>query len=123
MGVTGIDHVVLNVADAERSLAWYRDRLGLEPDRLEEWRAGEAPFVSVRVSADTIIDLFETERTGENADHVCFVLDGVDLQEWADSGDFDVVMGPTDLYGARGQGLGMYVTDPDGNKIELRTYR
>ena len=32
----GIDHMVLVVADVERSLAWYREHLGLEPLRLEE---------------------------------------------------------------------------------------
>ena len=30
--VTGFDHVVLNVADAERSIAFYCDELGLKPE-------------------------------------------------------------------------------------------
>ena len=64
MPVRGLDHIVLNVVDAERSMRWYCDRLGLEPERYEEWKAGEAPFVSVRIDEGTIIDLFETERSG-----------------------------------------------------------
>ena len=55
--MTGFDHVVLNVADVERSLAFYCDELGLEPERVEEWRRGEAPFPSARASATTVIDL------------------------------------------------------------------
>ena len=33
-----------------------------------------------------------------------------------------VAGGPADLYGARGQGRGLYVRDPDGHVVELRTY-
>ena len=74
MQVTGLDHVVLNVADAEASVRWY-GRLGLQSVRLEEWRRGEAPFVSLRVDDTTIIDLQQRERTGENLDHVCLTVD------------------------------------------------
>jgi catechol 2,3-dioxygenase-like lactoylglutathione lyase family enzyme len=62
--VTGLDHVVLNVADVERSLAFYCDELGLAPERVEEWRRGEILFPSVRVDAHTIIDLLAVARTG-----------------------------------------------------------
>jgi catechol 2,3-dioxygenase-like lactoylglutathione lyase family enzyme len=120
--VVGMDHVVLCVADAERSLAWYRDHLGLETLRVEEWRRGEAPFVSLRVDATTIIDLLEREPTGVNADHVALVVDEEDLEALARSGRFDVVAGPARLFGAQGEGTGLYVRDPDGHTIELRHY-
>jgi catechol 2,3-dioxygenase-like lactoylglutathione lyase family enzyme len=122
MRVTEIDHVVFNVRDAEVSVAWWRDLLGLEPVRLDEWRRGEVPFVSVRISPGTILDLFVAERSGENVDHVAIQVADVDLDELAVSGTFDVVRGPMDVFGARGQGRGLYVRDPDGNVIELRTY-
>ena len=121
--VTGLDHVVLNVADAEASVRWY-GRLGLQSVRLEEWRRGEAPFVSLRVDDATIIDLQQRERTGENLDHVCLTVDdSVDIDALAASGAFEVVRGPRRLYGARGWGRGFYVRDPDGNVVELRNYR
>jgi catechol 2,3-dioxygenase-like lactoylglutathione lyase family enzyme len=121
--VTGLDHVVLNVADAEASVRWY-GRLGLQPVRLEEWRRGEAPFVSLRVDDATIIDLQQRERTGENLDHVCLTVDdSVDIDALAASGSFEVVRGPRRLFGARGWGRGFYVRDPDGNVVELRNYR
>ena len=44
--------------DINRSLAFYMDVLGLEPERLDEFRRGEVRFPSVRISADTVIDLF-----------------------------------------------------------------
>jgi catechol 2,3-dioxygenase-like lactoylglutathione lyase family enzyme len=118
----GLDHVVLNVADVERSLAWYRDELGLEGVRVDEWRRGEALFPSVRLDEGTIIDLLKTERTGQNVDHVCLVIEPTDLDALAASGRFEVVGGPAQLFGARGEGVGMYVRDPDGNVVELRHY-
>jgi catechol 2,3-dioxygenase-like lactoylglutathione lyase family enzyme len=119
---TGLDHIVLNVADVERSLSWYMEQLGLEGVRVEEWRRGEVLFPSLRLDATTIIDLLQVERTGQNVDHVCLVVEPVDLDALAASGRFDVVAGPSRLFGARGEGVGLYVRDPDGNVIELRHY-
>lgn len=123
MRTTGIDHLVLRSGDVERTLAWYREHLGVEAERLDEWRAGEVLFPSLRLSDTTIIDVLAGERSGTNVDHFAVVLTGVDLDELAASGAFDVVAGPSDLWGARGQGRGLYVRDPDGNVVELRTYR
>ena len=119
---TGLDHVVLTVADVERSLAWYTRALGLVGIRVDEWRRGEVLFPSVRIDATTIIDLLAGARSGQNVDHLCLVVEAVDLDAVAASGDFDVVAGPSRLFGAQGEGVGLYVRDPDGNVIELRHY-
>ena len=122
MRITELDHIVLRVADMEQSVAWYCDLLGLEAVRLEEWRRGEAPFVSVRVTADTIIDLQAGEITGTNVDHFALVVEDVDLAELGASGRFADVRPPREQFGARGVGQGIYVRDPDGHGVELRTY-
>jgi catechol 2,3-dioxygenase-like lactoylglutathione lyase family enzyme len=118
----GLDHVVLNVADVERSLAWYCDELGLDGVRVDEWRRGEVPFASVRVDDHTIIDLLQTDRTGQNVDHVCLVVEPTDLEAVKASGRFDVLSGPARRFGAQGDGTSLYVRDPDGNMVELRHY-
>lgn len=123
--VLGMDHIVLRVRDVERSLEFYVDRLGLAAERLEEWRAGTAPFASVRVDATTLIDLVPVgadEPLGRNLDHFCVVIEPTDLGALAASGELDVVGGPATLFGARGMGEGLYVRDPDGNVVELRHY-
>ncbi len=120
--VTGLDHIVLRVADVERSLAWYCDELGLAPERVDEWRRGEILFPSVRIDATTVIDILRAERTGENVDHVCVVTEPQDLEALKASGRFDVMSGPSRVWGAQGEGLGLYVRDPDGNVVELRHY-
>ncbi len=78
MRVVGLDHVVLKVADVERSLAWYQDALGLRGERVDEWRRGEVLFPSVRIDEHTLIDLLDGVPTGTNVDHVCLVIDDGD---------------------------------------------
>jgi catechol 2,3-dioxygenase-like lactoylglutathione lyase family enzyme len=118
--ITGLDHAVLCSPDVERALAFYCGTLGLKPVRVEEWRRGEIPFPSVRVSATTIIDIFPSERTGVNLDHLCLVLEPVDLDALAAA--FPGSHRADKVYGAQGYASSVYVTDPDGNTIELRCY-
>jgi catechol 2,3-dioxygenase-like lactoylglutathione lyase family enzyme len=118
--VVSFDHLVLNVADIERSMRWYMGMLGLQPVRLEEWRRGECAFPSVRVSEHTMIDICLFDRGGENCDHFCLVVDPVDFEEVKRSGRFDVVTGPVSRFGSSGWGHSLYVRDPDGNMVELR---
>jgi catechol 2,3-dioxygenase-like lactoylglutathione lyase family enzyme len=120
--VKDFDHVVLNVQDVERSLAFYSGPLGLEPLRVEEWRAGKVPFPSVRVTPTTIIDLFQRPRGSSNVDHICLTVDPLDWQEVIGSGVFTVLEGPVPRFGARGDAQSIYVQDPDGNTVELRWY-
>ena len=54
---------------------WYVGVLGLEPERVEEFKRGEVFFPSVRIDDSTIIDVFPAEPTGENYNHICLVLD------------------------------------------------
>jgi catechol 2,3-dioxygenase-like lactoylglutathione lyase family enzyme len=120
--VTALDHIVLNVEDVERSLRFYVDELGLEPIHVEEWRKGERFFPSVRVSPESIIDLLAAPRTGENADHLCLVVEPVDFDALAASDRFEIVDGPATRFGARGDGTSIYFRHPDVNLVELRYY-
>ncbi|MDG4835026.1 VOC family protein [Micromonospora sp. WMMD967] len=120
--VTGFDHLVLTVADVERALGFYCGQLGLTPVRVDEWRAGTAPFPSVRVSRDSIIDLVQGDRHGTNVDHFCLVVAPLDWERVVESGAFTVLTGPVARFGARGSATSIYVSDPDGNVVELRWY-
>jgi len=129
MGISGLDHIVLNVADVERSLQFYQGSLGLAAERVDEWRNGTLPFPSVRINAETIIDLVHGEagdagpRT--NLNHFCLVTDSADLntlvEQLSDDG-ISIETGPAIRSGARGDALSIYFRDPDHNLIEVRTY-
>ncbi|WP_434599648.1 VOC family protein [Streptomyces sp. A5-4] len=122
MRVKEFDHLVLNVRDVERALDFYCGPLGLEPVRVAEWRAGEVPFPSVRVSPTTIIDLLDRPRGESNVDHICLVVEPLDWQQVIDAGTFTVLEGPVSRFGARGTAESIYVQDPEGNTVELRWY-
>ena len=130
MRVCGLDHIVLNVRDVERSLDFYHRVLGLPAERVEAWRKGDVGFPSVRVNEATIIDLFATPEadgagSGLNLNHFCLVTERADLeaaaQELTQAG-VTIERGPAVRSGARGDGLSVYFRDPDNNLIELRTY-
>ena len=85
--VIALDHIVLKCADVDTTLAWYLDVLGLQPVRLAEWRAGDAPFPSVRVDDGTILDLIRADDAAiadgviddGRLDHFCLVVEPTDL--------------------------------------------
>jgi catechol 2,3-dioxygenase-like lactoylglutathione lyase family enzyme len=127
--ISALDHIVLNVADVERSLAFYSETLGLPAERVEAWRRGELRFPSVRVNEATIVDLVKaSERAADgalNLAHFCLVTDDADLagiaRTLAERG-ISIETGPAMRSGARGNALSIYFRDPDHNLIELRTY-
>lgn len=88
--INAMDHIVLNVADIERSMAFYTNVLGLEPERWEEFRDAKVPFPSVRVSPETVIDLFpmkpgQTLASNEgllNLNHFTMVVDTTDFESF-----------------------------------------
>lgn len=125
--VSGLDHIVLATPDIERSLRFYTEVLGLPGERVDEWRDGQVFFPSVRLDATTLIDIFpgDSVPTGapRNLVHFCLVIEPTDLDDLAASGQFEIESGPHDgLYGAQGEARSLYVYDPDGNTVELRSY-
>jgi catechol 2,3-dioxygenase-like lactoylglutathione lyase family enzyme len=129
-----MDHIVLNVVDEAKMMAFYTQVLQLEAERLAEYHAGRVPFPSVRINADTVIDLFpknlwqHTEAAGSgrtNLNHFCLALDQkawTDLRKRLADGAVAIEEGPVPRWGAHGTGTSIYFRDPDGNLIEARYY-
>ena len=133
MNFTGLDHVVVNTKDVDQAISFYRDVLGMEILRLEEFQAGKVGFVSARVSPEIIIDLRPDaspgslkENAGPNMDHFCLVLGPTtDMNKLhADLKAQGVRIEETvrPAWGAQGYGEQFKLWDPEGNKIELRCY-
>ena len=124
-----LDHIVLRSPDIERSLSFYCGLLGMSGVRLEEWRSGDAPFPSVRVSDGTIIDLTLLKEApgpdaGQRLDHFCLVLEPTDLDAVAKTlEDAGYAIGARgNRFGARGRAESVYITGPEGVTVELRQY-
>ena len=129
MGVCALDHIVLNVADIERALAFYTGPLGLPAERVEAWRSGKVRFPSLRINESTIIDLVaaapDAAGTRANLAHFCLVTDSTDLDaatRQLTAAGIPIEQGPAVRSGARGNAQSIYFRDPDDNLIELRTY-
>jgi len=133
--VTELDHIVLNVGDIQRSLKFYTDVLGLQAERLDEFKAGKVGFPSVRINGDTIIDLFptrgvenagnQTEKRQGNLNHFCMVVERQDflgIVDYLAQHGITVREGPVSRWGARGRATSVYFLDPDGNEVEIRCY-
>ena len=127
--VLALDHVVLRVADAERSLSFYRDFLGCAVER----RLDEIGLIQLRAGS-ALIDLVPIDgelgrkggaapgREGRNMDHFCLRVEPFDESAIRRRlGDIDVAVSDTARrYGADGFGPSIYIEDPDGNIVELK---
>ncbi|UCF98892.1 MAG: VOC family protein [Spirochaetaceae bacterium] len=129
-----MDHIVLNMIDEEKMIAFYTEVLLCTPERLEEYRAGEVPFPSVRLNEDTVIDLFPKTMWGNDApngqghvnlNHFCIAVSKESWDELAErlaANAIDIVDGPDRRWGAHGVGTSIYFRDPEANLIEARYY-
>ena len=127
--VLGLDHVVLRVADIEASLDWYRRVLGCTVERRIE------SFGLYQLRAGTnLIDLVPIAspagrpgggapgRKRRNMDHFALRLAAFDetrLRRYLKRRGVE----PGAIarrYGACGHGPSLYLSDPDGNTVELK---
>jgi catechol 2,3-dioxygenase-like lactoylglutathione lyase family enzyme len=122
--MTGLAHVCFNVGDLERSIAFYRDKLGLRP-AFEFTRAtGEKFGQYLHVGGRTFLELFqggETEPAGERQSyrHLCLEVDDLaaTARELRAAGvEVSKVQTGSD------RSLQAWLADPDGNRIELHQY-
>ena len=129
--ITEMDHIVLRHKDVEVSLKFYTEVLGLQAERIDEWRAGEVRFPSARINADTIIDFFGTDQEpigkegDKNQDHYCMVIEPTDMEELKSKFEamgVEIQAGPGKRWGSHGDGISLYIYDPDDNVVELRHY-
>lgn len=124
--VVALDHFVLRVRDLDRSLSFYRDTLGLPVEFLEEYRAGQRPFVSLRVGEqliDLVPDATYVAPPQSGFLHFCLRVAGRledVLAQLEQCGVHLLEQAPVRRMGAKGWGWAAYVQDPDGYVVELK---
>lgn len=133
--ILGLDHVVLRVKDVPRMTRFYCDVLGCRVERVREdlgltqLRAGQSLIDFIVISGAGKVEAGPDSRKqvlsaaqGRNMDHVCLRIEPFDqaalISHLIGHG---VVPGETKRrYGADGYGLSIYISDPEGNTIELK---
>ena len=124
-----IDHLVLRVVDLDRMLAFYCGALGCSVER----RQDDIGLVQLRVGR-SLIDLVPVDgklgsaggvapgREGRNMDHFCLRVEPFDepgIRSHLEA--LGIEVGPVaSRYGAQGEGPSIYLTDPEGNVVELK---
>jgi len=119
--VSGISELVLEVADLDRAREFYRDLLGLEETLYGEGREGRFWYLIGDTARLGLWTPQEGLAGGRGGAHVHFALqvprealDGI-LERLRECGA--EVEGPLQL----GADRAIYLTDPDGNVVELWT--
>jgi len=128
--IAGFDHIVLRVRDKAAALAFYEDVLGLAVDRdrpelgLTHIRAG-TQMIDL-VTLDGLLGKMGgagPEAEARNVDH--FALQVTPFDEAAIrahlAGRGVEIVEEGQRYGASGDGLSLYIRDPDGNTVELKS--
>jgi catechol 2,3-dioxygenase-like lactoylglutathione lyase family enzyme len=120
--VTGLDHLVLTVADLEATLRFYCDGLGMRHETFDEGRSA-LHFGDHKINLHLTGKEFEPKAlhpTPGSAD-LC-LLTGRPLTEVMDrlaAIGHAAFLGPVERAGATGPLVSIYARDPDGNLIEI----
>ncbi len=129
INIREIDHVVIRARDPSRLVRFYCDVLGCRVERdqdaigLVQLRAGRSMIDIVGV--DGVLGRnggAAPGRDGHNMDHVCVRVDPFDLDAIrAHLAANDVSIDDSGRrYGAEGEGMSLYIRDPEGNVVELK---
>lgn len=127
--LVNIDHLVLRVVELGRMLRFYGDALGCTVERRQEGIG----LVQLRAGS-ALIDLVPVDgklgraggaapgKEGRNLDHFCLRVEPFDEQAIREQlARYGYEAGPVERrYGAEGEGPSIYVTDPEGNVVELK---
>ncbi|MCG2583254.1 VOC family protein [Massilia sp. TS11] len=125
----GLDHLVLRVSDADTMIRFYCEVLGCRLER----RQDDIGLIQLRAGM-SLIDLVPVDgklgraggaapgREGRNLDHFCLRVERFDEAAIrAHLAAHGVAAGPLESrYGAEGEGVSMYLDDPEGNTVELK---
>ena len=124
----GLDHVVIRVADLDRSIKFYCDILGckikLRRDDLGLYhlQAGQAQIDLVTLDGVLGQNFRLPKPDRPNVDHFCLRIEPFDTPALVDYlASHDLETGEVaNRFGAEGYGPSLYVEDPDGNTVELK---
>ena len=125
MQIDRLDHLVLTVADIERTCAFYTRVLGMQVVHFGNGRTA-LKFGRQKINlhpVDAIPGLVAGKPTPGSGD-LCFITTEPLAEVVAHLGRFGVpiVAGPGPRAGATGEIQSVYIRDPDDNLVEISNY-
>jgi catechol 2,3-dioxygenase-like lactoylglutathione lyase family enzyme len=130
--VHALDHLVINVADVARSIAWYRKILGMEavvfdpgggkPKRTSLTFGNQK--INVRPRNADKVEWFTADHETPGSEDLCFLTTSSPEEVVAHlkANGVAIEEGPVARQGARGTLRSVYCRDPDGSLIEISSY-
>ena len=130
--VNGLDHLVINVTDVVRSVAWYSRILGMEVKVFDPGK-GKTPRTSLVFGNQKInvrpcdadkVDWFTADHEAAGSDDLCFLTSSTpdEVVAHLKANGVKIEEGPAAKQGARGTLRSVYCRDPDGSLIEISSY-
>jgi catechol 2,3-dioxygenase-like lactoylglutathione lyase family enzyme len=125
MKINRIDHLVLTVADIDRTVEFYTRVLGMEKIEFAQGRIALAcgeQKINLHQLGKELEPRAEYVRAG-SAD-LCLIIDTPIEQaiEQIQQHGVDLIAGPVNRTGAKGTIISAYLRDPDGNLLEVSNY-
>ncbi|OPC01450.1 glyoxalase [Elizabethkingia ursingii] len=125
MRITSIDHIVLTVADIEKTVQFYTEVLGFELVTFGDNRKA-LRFGNQKINLHQKGREFEPKAlhpTSGSAD-ICFITETnvEDILKELQSSNIQIIEGIVERTGALGKIRSVYLRDPDSNLIELSNY-
>ncbi|ART79962.1 VOC family protein [Oceanisphaera avium] len=126
--VLGLDHLVLRVRQPMRMLDFYCRVLGCQLERevaelgLYQLRAGSQLIDLVDIQGPLGGDGQVPDQCKANLDHFCLLIAPFEVEALYQYLAKNAVIyeRASQRFGAQGEGLSVYVYDPEGNQVELK---
>ena len=120
--ITGLDHLVLTVADLDATLRFYREGLGMRLERFDGDRMA-LHFGDQKINLHLAGKEFEPKamRPTPGSGDLCLLTERplAEMMDRLAAIGHAVILGPVERTGAVGPLISIYVRDPDGNLIEI----
>jgi catechol 2,3-dioxygenase-like lactoylglutathione lyase family enzyme len=132
LSVDAFDHIVINVRDVEAAAQWYQRVLGMKREDKER-RPGSMRTsvhfgrqkINLRPVSASQQDWFTGQQVSAGSDDLCFLTKSTPQQvvEHFKACGVAIEEGPSEKQGAMGTLVSVYCRDPDGNLIEVSSYK
>ena len=130
--VHALDHLVINVSNVARTVAWYQKILGMEVSVFDPGEGKPkrtsllfgSQKINVRPKDTDKVEWFTADHETPGSEDLCFLTSSTpdEVVAHLEVNGVTIEEGPVNKQGARGTLRSVYCRDPDGSLIEISSY-